>query len=305
MADNKKYKVGITAKEPWDIDISYEALDYTLWRVEDGGDGCGYIALVPNIGVRPDSDPNTWVKGSERGQSIYDYCIEYGLFEGTEEEFAQTYTNAVNAANAAAQSASDTERSVEAAEALRVLAEGDRVAAENERVSAENDRSAAEAVRDHNESLRTSAEDSRAGAERYRESAESNRALAESSRVSAENDRNAAEADRERDTRAAITDANTARDQADAAAARANTAAAGTEELNNHPPRISTTTHCWEFWDAEHDVYVDSETMAMASPYATFEINTTTGELEETTDATYAGPTFELDTQNGNLQIEI
>ena len=76
-------------------------------------------------------------------------------------------------------------------------------------------------------------------------------------------------------------------------------------ELNTHQPRINTDTGCWEYWNPETDQYVDSGVMAMASPYATFEINPETGQLEVETAETYAGPTFSLDQENGNLEITI
>lgn len=226
MADNKKYKVGITAKEPWAADISYESLDYTLWRVQDGGDGCGYIALKANIGVRPDSDQTTWIKASERGQSIYDLAVKYHHFDGTEEEFEAQYQAALAAAETAAAAASATDAQVKAAEAARVSAEQARAAAETARATAETARQTAEDDRDTAETARDTAETARANAETARSSAENARSIAEGERRIAENARESAEQTRARDTAAAITDANTARDQADAAAARATEAAA-------------------------------------------------------------------------------
>lgn len=232
MTDNKAYKIGITVKEPWANNISYAALNYTLWRVQDGGDGCGYVALKPNYGVQPDSDKTTWVKAVERGQSIYDYCIEYGLFEGTEEEFAQAWADAVAAANAAAQSAASTEHDVEAAEALRVTAEQGRVQAEEGRVNAEQTRVNAEQTRINDEGTRVDNEQARVDAEGTRVGNESGRVDAEAARVTAEQGRVDAETARVRETAAAITDTNNARDFADAATQRANTAAAGAEKVN-------------------------------------------------------------------------
>ena len=242
MSDNKKYKVGITVKEPWAANISYEQLDMTLNAIENGGDGCAYVAIQPNLGIRPGTDPTVWVKSSERGQSIYDYCIEYGLFSGTEEEFAQTYTNAVNGANDAARNANETNERV-------TLAEGNRVLAENNRVSAESDRVLAEQGRVTTEGDRVLAENSRDGAESDRVLAENGRVLAEGERVSAEQGRVTAEerrvdaeSDRVTEWGGLTQDVNTAIGQADAATARARDAAALTEELNEHPMRISNET---------------------------------------------------------------
>ena len=77
--------IGIVVKEPWAVDISYEMLNYSLYRVEDGGDGCGYIALKDNIGVTPGSDETVWRKAVQAGQSIYDLAVKYHHFVGTEE----------------------------------------------------------------------------------------------------------------------------------------------------------------------------------------------------------------------------
>lgn len=193
MADYKKYKVGITSKEPWASDITYEQLDYTLWRVEDGGDGCGYIALRDNAGVTPNSDQTVWRKAAEAGQSIYDLAVKYHHFEGTEEEFEAQYQAALAAANNAAAAASATDAQVQAAEAARVsaeqaraTAEAGRVSAESGRVAAENDRVSAEAARVSAESARDTAESTRATAETARQSAEAARDTAEAARASAE-----------------------------------------------------------------------------------------------------------------------
>lgn len=204
MADYKKYKVGITVKEPWANNISYEQLDMTLFAVENGGDGCAYVALKPNIGVRPNQDPTTWIKATQRGQSIYDYCIEYGLFVGTEEEFAQDYADAVQAAKDAAASATHVEEEVSAAEQGRVSAENARVSAESQRVSAEESRVSYEAQRSVNETGRVNAEDSRVAAENARVVAESQRVSAESTRATNEENRRAEFGGMMRDAETAI-----------------------------------------------------------------------------------------------------
>lgn len=77
------------------------------------------------------------------------------------------------------------------------------------------------------------------------------------------------------------------------------------QELNSHPMRINTTTLTWEVWDAENNTYVDTGIFAMSTPYATFEVNQTTGQLECTTDAYYNGPAFSLNQDNGNIQITL
>lgn len=305
MSDYKKYKVGVTAKEPWANNISYEVLDMTLNAVENGGDGCAYIALKNNIGVRPGTDPTVWVKSTQRGQSIYDYCIEYGLFVGTEEEFAQTYTNAVNGANTAATNANNTNEEVKANERSRVTAENGRVSAESARVSAESSRASAESSRASAESSRASAESSRASAESSRASAESSRVTAESGRVTAEAGRVSAESNRVAVWGGLKTDVENARDQADAAAGRATAAAGVCEEYNAHQPRISETTLCWEVWDADTDQYIDTGVNATNVPYATFDIDVATGQLIMNYEATYAGPEFSLNEANGNIVITI
>lgn len=258
MSDNRKYKVGITVKEPWSPNISYEQLDMTLNAIENGGDGCAYVAIQPNLGIRPGTDPTVWVKASERGQSIYDYCVEYGLFVGTEEEFAQTYTNAVNGANTAARDANETNLRVTEAENDRVLAENARVSAENERVLAENARAGAESDRVVAENARAGAESDRVLAENGRVLAESERVQSEQGRVTAEERRVDAESDRVAEWGLLAQDVATAIGLADAATTRANSAATQSEELNEHPMRISTETYTWERWDSTANRYVDT-----------------------------------------------
>lgn len=167
MADKKMYKVGITVKEPWAADISYEPLDMALWRTEDGGDGCSYTALKANIGVKPDTDPLTWVKSTQSGQSIYDLAVKRG-YTGTEDEFVAAYEKAVSDAKSYAEAA---------------RTEAGKTAALNETVSE------AEAERQRQEEQRLSAEEARAGAETLRQSAEESRESAEESRISNEETR--------------------------------------------------------------------------------------------------------------------
>ena len=215
MADYKKYKVGITVKEPWADNISYEKLDMTLFAVENGGDGCAYVALKPNIGVRPNQDPTTWIKATQRGQSIYDYCIEYGLFVGTEEEFAQDYADSVQEAKDAAASATHVEEEVSAAEQGRVSAENQRVSAESQRASAEESRVSYEAQRSVNETGRVNAEDSRVASENARVVAESQRVSAESTRTTNEENRRAEFGGMMRDAETAIGLVDTAMTEAE------------------------------------------------------------------------------------------
>ena len=101
------YKVGLTVKEPWSPDISYEVLDITLYAVENGGDGCSYTAIKPNQGVTPGTDDTVWVKSTQAGQSIYDLAVKYHHFVGTEEEFEQQYQDALAAATEAAEAAEE------------------------------------------------------------------------------------------------------------------------------------------------------------------------------------------------------
>lgn len=196
MADTRLAKVGITVKEPWASNISYEVLDMVLYDVADGGDGCSYVALKSNIGVTPGTDATTWLKSTQAGQSIYDLAVKYHHFVGTEAEFEQQYQDALVAANTAASDAEATNTAVQAAEALRVSAEQGRVSTEQSRVNAETARESAETARESAETARASAESARASAETARASAESERVTAESGRVAAESARESAESAR-------------------------------------------------------------------------------------------------------------
>ena len=264
MNDNKKYKVGITVKEPWADDISYEELDMVLFAVEDGGDGCSYVALKPNIGVTPGSDSTVWVKSTQAGQSIYDLAVKYHHFDGTEEEFEAQYQAILAAAAAAASAAAGTNREVQAAEALRNAAERERAGAENLREAAERDRATNESARVSNELSRAAAELSREKAEKGenldgqggRVKAESDRVSAENTRVSAENARAESEDNRVREWGGLKTDVENARDQADAAASKANAAA-------GRAPYIGANGN-WYVWSVDSSAYVDTGVRAIA-----------------------------------------
>lgn len=237
MADKKMYKVGITVKEPWSADISYEVLDITLYAVENGGDGCSYIAIRANQGVTPGTDDTVWVKATQRGQSIYDLAVKYGDFEGTEAEFEAEYEAAVHAAQSAAQSASAVEAQVEANEAARATAEQSRVTAERARSDAETARSSAETARINAENARNDAESLRDTAESDRVRAESGRVTAEASRVEAETFRQGAEQSRRQQFEGLKTDMNTAIANVDAKAAEIEEDIEGYEE--NEAARVS------------------------------------------------------------------
>lgn len=113
---------------------------------------------------------------------------------------------------------------------------------------------------------------------------ESNRVSAETTRQTNENNRVSAEEERVR---------------------QANADHLLSEEINTHPMRINTTTGTWERWDTDNDQYVDTGVMAMASPFATFDVDVTTGCIIMTFDATYTGPQFSLDQNTGNLLLTI
>ena len=228
MADTKLAKVGITVKESWKDDISYEVLDYTLWRVQDGGDGCGYIAKRANIGVVPNSDDSVWIKATQAGQSIYDLAVKYGHFVGTEEEFEAEYQAALQAARDAASETSATNAEIQEAEELRRASEDERADAETARQESEiareateSDRQIAENMRQMAETQRGENETTRQSQETARESSETQRQSNESTRQSNETARESAEQERTADFEALKTDMETAIGEADAATAAA------------------------------------------------------------------------------------
>ena len=237
MKDNKMYKVGLTPKGTWNKGISYERLDFVLYRVEDGGDGCGYVAKNDNIGITPGTNDNIWMKSVEHGQSIYDLVKKYGDFDGTEEEFEQQYLKVL-------QDARDATSAVEATDIAIRDAESERAANESARVAAELARGNTENARSQSETERVNAERGRVSAEQRRVQAEADRNTAESARVSSENSRESAETSRannessrtlaenaRRSRFAALeTDMETAIGQADASVIRANDAIANVED---------------------------------------------------------------------------
>lgn len=144
-------KVAVTPGGAWVGNKPYERLTVVLNTVESGGDGCGYISLKNNVGVRPGTDPTTWQKSSEAGQSIYQLCVAHGTFEGTEEEFVAAYNDAVQAAldaaalaNEKAGDADAAARDANAAKEAVLEHESDRIAAERQRVENEAARQLAE-----------------------------------------------------------------------------------------------------------------------------------------------------------------
>lgn len=289
-------KVAITPGGNWNNNQSYEALTTVLYRTEDGGDGCGYIAKQANIAVPPGSDSNVWEKIVEAGASIYLLAVKYG-YEGTEAEFVSAYNAAVQAAIDAASGVSAVEADIEAAERLRVSAEQARANAESDRISAEQARVNAEADRISAEQARVTAESSRADAAALAIAAANTAAELAAQKAALANTK--AEL---ADTKAALADekatlADEKADKADQAADRCTT-------LSNHPPRISTSTFHWEVWDETEEEYIDTGIMATGSPYATFEVNQATGQLVITTDNTYCGPEFSLN-ESGELILTI
>ena len=268
MADYKKYKVGITVKESWASDISYEALDMVLYAVDDGGDGCSYTALKDNIGVVPGTDPTTWVKSTQAGQSIYDLAVKYKHFVGTEEEFEAQYQQVLQDARDAAAGASGVEAQVEAAEALRVAAEQER-----ERVSAADHLQAVadsgRASDDHAQAVLDSgrASDDHTLAASDHETAAGDHTTAGNDHTQATTDHGNYVDDRAA-TQAVIQDANTAIGQADDAAAAALAAAA-------KGPKIENGT--WWVWNSTLGEYVDTEVNSTGDDGITPHIDSTTG----------------------------
>lgn len=164
-----------------------------------------------------------------QGLGNYELALRYGLFTGTEAEYAALVPDAVakadndvttfvqnalialNAATseantaaieadrqagiaaAAAGFADQKAREAIAAKEASDLAEAARVSAESSRVNAENARKAAETARVNEEAARVEAEQARAAAAQAQAEAEALRVTAEQARVLAENARKAAE----------------------------------------------------------------------------------------------------------------
>jgi len=154
-------KVGLTPGGDWATGKNYEKLTLVLNRLSGGGDGCGYISLKDNNSVRPGTDPETWMKVVEVGQSIYDLCVARG-YQGTEDQFVAEYNAAVADALAAAASAAAQEAQVAAAEQQRVSAEQARVLAAQAQAQAAQAAQSAEEARQAAERARAAAETLRA-----------------------------------------------------------------------------------------------------------------------------------------------
>lgn len=221
-------KVAVTAAGNWNANTSYEALTMVVNVAATGGDGCGYISLKNNIGVRPGTNPAVWMIATQAGQSIYDLAVARG-YEGTEDEFVAEYNAAVQAALDAASAARAAEREIEEAETARAGAEEARERAEAARASAEGEREAAESARE-------SAEEARETAEAARETAEQGRATTfarQSAQMAAALETSDA-ATSAANTAAATANAAAgyARETAEEAAGHAEEAAAATAQMN-------------------------------------------------------------------------
>lgn len=138
-------------------------------------------------------------------------------------------TQLITDANAALETAKQTDATLKANESERISAEQQRVLAEAKRVSAESRRSESEEVRHAAETERVSNEDSRKSAELLRDMAETERTGAENIRIASETARVAAEKQRvatftelSANVDAAVSKANTAASAANTATDKAN-----------------------------------------------------------------------------------
>lgn len=138
-------------------------------------------------------------------------------------------TQLIDDANAAIETAKQTDATLKANESERTEAEQQRVSAEAARVSAENKRSESEGARHAAENERVSNEEARKTAEAQRAEAEAQRAEAEKTRTANETARVAAEKQRattftelSANVDAAVSDANTAASAANTATDKAN-----------------------------------------------------------------------------------
>lgn len=172
-------------------------------------------------------------------------------------------------------------------------AEEARAAAETARASAEETRAAAETERTTAEAARQEAETSRANAETDRASAEETRTANETERTTAETARAAAETTRQEQEEARETASATAVKNAEDAADRSN-------NLSDHRDEIRDGY--WWRWNEETGEWYNTGEIAKGNVmYATFEIETETGNLYMYTDEEYTGPEFEYSDSTGKL----
>lgn len=286
-------KVAITPRGTWNRSTSYEALTEVVYE----NDGCGYVSLKPNVAVTPGTDATVWMLAVQAGKSIYQLAVVHG-YEGTEEEFVAAYNQAVAAAQTAADSANTKMAAFTLQEQTRQSNETARVNAELARGSAENTRDRNESTRQSNEAGRNQNETERQSAETLREQSfnATKQACETAAALAGEKAEEASDAADLANEKAAL--ANTKAGLAQAAANRA-------EALSDHPNYIDETSYHWMKWNEENEEYEDTGIMATGSPYAEFDIDTTTGQLTIETTNLYGGPTFELNADTGNLEITI
>ena len=206
-------KVAITLGGTWSANTSYERLTHVV--LDD--DGCGYVSLRDNIGIKPGTDATAWQMANKAGKSIYELCVYHGTFVGTEEEFVAKYNAAVEEAESAAQSAN---------EAAASATETEKAVNDNE-----NLRKVAEQQREVNESQRKLNEDARIVAENRRVDAEQKR-VDEFAREKAIVDAAVSSTDEaSAKANAAATNASEKAALADTAATKANKAAEGVTQM--------------------------------------------------------------------------
>lgn len=184
-----------------------------------------------------------------------------------------------SAANAAASSANAVAADIRTLEAAVKQSEEGRVSAENSRATAETTRATAETARQAAEVTRIEQEETRTTNETERTTAETARAAAETTRQEQEEARETASA--------------TAVKNAEDAANRSN-------NLSDHRDEIRDGY--WWRWDEETEEWYNTGEIAKGNVmYATFEIETETGNLYMYTDEEYTGPEFEYSESTGKL----
>lgn len=187
----------------------------------------------------------------------------------------QAYDDVVDAtkkAIAAATTADNSRKQIEANESTRQ-------SNETARVNAEKNRSTAEAARAKDETARATAEMERGKAETDRSTAETNRANAENTRVesekgrvSAETARVSAEEGRVTTEKNRVTEFATIKKNAETATGNANTQADRAKAQADNPPKMGDNGNWWQ-WDDTLKKYVDTGVLAKGGViYPTFAI---------------------------------
>ena len=148
-------KIAITLEGEWAGSRAYEKLSLVIYKGES------YISLKDTLGDQPSDGSLSWMRVTERGESLYQMMVREGKFVGTEEQFLAEYQKLIDSLKAEILNAQTKQAEMDAHLALvkdeedkRVLADKERGVNDEQRGLNESRRQDAEHIRETNEANR-------------------------------------------------------------------------------------------------------------------------------------------------------